>query len=107
MLYLRSNDLNSIHRLLLFIFVKNNTSTDRGASMIKGHFWKIVPLLLIVYIALGDMFLPQDWGKYSRLTRNKINDYLISLFPEKDIQSPYGKNEEIIEEAERVKQRGL
>ncbi|ELR98698.1 hypothetical protein [Gloeocapsa sp. PCC 73106] len=69
--------------------------------MVKSNFWKIVPLLLIVYVAVGDSFLPPSLGNYSRITRDKINSYLLNIFPERDIESPYGKNDDIIDQVEQ------
>lgn len=71
--------------------------------MLKGHFWKIVVPLLLLYIAIGDSILPESAGSYSRLTRQTINSYLVSLFPDKEVESPYGRNDELIEKAEEEK----
>jgi hypothetical protein len=71
--------------------------------MLKSRFWKVVPLLLLIYITAGDMFLPPSMGNYSRLARNRINNYLLSVFPKTDIENPYGKNDKAIEDAEKGK----
>ncbi|TVQ44110.1 MAG: hypothetical protein EA365_11080 [Gloeocapsa sp. DLM2.Bin57] len=69
--------------------------------MLKSSLGKIVPLLLVAYVAVGDSFLPANLGQYSSSTRQKINNYLVSIFPDKEIESPYGRNDEIIRQIER------
>lgn len=71
--------------------------------MLKNSLWKIVPLLLVAYVALGDSFLPPNLGQYSSSTRQRINNYLVSIFPNKDLDSPYGRNDEIILQIEQNK----
>ncbi len=71
--------------------------------MLKSSLWKVVPLLLVAYIGFGDKFLPPNLGRYSSSTRQAINNYLVSVFPDKEIQNPYRKNEEIIMQVEKNK----
>ena len=71
--------------------------------MLKSNIWKIIPLLLIAYVAVGDMFLPPHLAKYSTATRLKINNYLVNAFPDTKVESPYGKNDEMIMQIEKGK----
>lgn len=71
--------------------------------MLKRNFGKVIVPLVLLYIAVGDLFLPENIGIYSRKTRETVNSYLVSLFPDKEIESPYGKTEEAIEQMEQKK----
>jgi hypothetical protein len=71
--------------------------------MLKSNIWKIIPLLLIAYVAVGDMFLPPHLAKHSTSTRVKINNYLVNAFPDNEVESPYGRNDEMIMQIEKSK----
>lgn len=40
--------------------------------------------LTIVFVAVGDAFLPQPLAKASYHTRTQVNEFLLSLFPNTD-----------------------
>ena len=41
----------------------------------------------LVYIALGDRVLPQNYGNYSMQIRADVNQYLLGLFPTDELGS--------------------
>ena len=54
--------------------------------------------LFLIYIAGGDLFLPEPYRHNSKQVRNNINHYLISLFPDKkftNFQHTNGKVKEL------------
>lgn len=63
---------------------------------------KLSPIIIVIFIAVGDKFLPRPLSDYSLQTRTSINKFLEGLFPE-DIDSPYDntRNEKVIEEMEK------
>lgn len=63
----------------------------------------LVPLILLLYIAVGDLFLPQPLGDLSRTTRRSINGFLLGLFPAEEINNSYShqRNEEVIKKTEQ------
>jgi hypothetical protein len=40
--------------------------------------------LTIIFVAVGDAFLPQPLAKASYQTRTQVNEFLLSLFPNTD-----------------------
>ncbi len=59
----------------------------------------ILPSLLVflVFVSLGDKFLPEPLSSASFNTRSSINEFLISLFPEKEFTNPYERTEDAID----------
>ena len=47
----------------------------------KSINWGILVFIAIVFIAIGDKFLPGALGEASAKTRNGINNFLIGLVP--------------------------
>lgn len=54
----------------------------------------------LVFISIGDMFLPDPWGSYSKNTREQINQKLINAAPNPDIKKPSEMRERQVEELE-------
>ncbi len=46
---------------------------------------KLCLVLSVLYITLGDFFLPQPYSNNSKQTRENINEFLVGLFPEGDL----------------------
>mgnify|MGYP006279885057 CR=1 FL=1 len=46
-------------------------------------------LLTILFVLVGDLFLPQPLAQVSTQTRTRINDFLVGLFPAIDVNSLY------------------
>ena len=42
-------------------------------------------ILTIIFVAVGDAFLPQPLAKASYNTRNQLNEFLVGLFPNSDV----------------------
>lgn len=61
---------------------------------------KILPLVVLIFIALGDRFLPQPLSGYSFQTRTSINQFIVGLFPKKDLKNPYQKSDDAVQQAE-------
>ena len=53
---------------------------------IKG-FIKLGVTLSLMYLTLGDTVLPQAYGNKSQEIRGDINRYLISLFPDNELET--------------------
>ena len=43
---------------------------------------KLCVVLSVVYITLGDVFLPQPYSHNSKQIKHDINEYLVGLFPD-------------------------
>ena len=48
-------------------------------------FIKLCLTMVVIYIAVGDLFLPEPYRHNSKQVRDNINEYLISLLPERKI----------------------
>ncbi len=46
---------------------------------------KLCLVLSVVYISLGDIFLPQPYSHQSKQVKQNINEFLVGLFPEGDL----------------------
>ena len=53
---------------------------------IKG-FLQLCLTMSILYVTLGDSFLPQPYGNRSQEVRSNINQFLISLFPDNELET--------------------
>lgn len=40
----------------------------------------------LVYVGMGDLFLPQPYNSNSKQIKQGVNQFLVGLFPEKDFQ---------------------
>jgi hypothetical protein len=41
----------------------------------------------LIYVTVGDLFLPQPYNDNSKKVRQDINQFLVGLFPEKDFKN--------------------
>lgn len=57
-------------------------------------------ILAIIFVAVGDAFLPQPLAKASYNTRTQLNEFLIGLFPDPDIDRLKPDRAKEIEEIE-------
>mgnify|MGYP001796956588 FL=1 len=61
-------------------------------------------LLFVIFVGVGDSFLPEPMKSASLNTRKTINDTLIGLFPERESKpKPHERTRKAIEEAEKGK----
>ncbi|MDJ0680403.1 MAG: hypothetical protein QNJ18_11125 [Xenococcaceae cyanobacterium MO_167.B52] len=54
--------------------------------MIKGLI-KLTFGISLIYVTLGDKVLPQAYGNKSQEVSSNINEYLISLFPDNELET--------------------
>ncbi|MBE9168435.1 hypothetical protein IQ238_13240 [Pleurocapsales cyanobacterium LEGE 06147] len=47
-------------------------------------FIKLCLMMSLIYITLGDLFLPQPYRNNSKKVRKDINEFVVSLLPKKD-----------------------
>ncbi|BAU63933.1 hypothetical protein STA3757_13020 [Stanieria sp. NIES-3757] len=50
-------------------------------------FLKLCLVMSLTYVALGDEFLPQPYSSSSQKVRSEINEFLISLLPNKELDT--------------------
>ena len=48
-------------------------------------FIKLCIAMLVIYISLGDMFLPEPYSQNSKRVRHNINHYLVSFWAERKL----------------------
>ncbi len=60
----------------------------------------IIAILFLLFISIGDRILPRPLGDASRNSRTQINEFLLSLFPKKELKNPHRRTEEIIRQVE-------
>jgi len=65
-------------------------------------FKNFIPLILLLYIAVGDFFLPSPLGDMSRTTRTTINGFLLGLFPQEEINNPYNHQRRNVESCNKT-----
>ena len=58
-----------------------------------------LPILVIflVFVSLGDKFLPEPLKGASVSTRTNLNQFLVGLFPTKKFRNPNQRTEEAVE----------
>ena len=57
-------------------------------------------LLFLVFVSIGDRFLPEPLGPASQQTRVALNKFLVGLIPGwRPKTNPYERTEEAVEEA--------
>ncbi len=52
----------------------------------------------LVFISIGDMFLPDPWATYSKNTREQINQRLMGAAPKPNIKRPSEMREKQLEQ---------
>lgn len=55
----------------------------------------------LLFVSLGDNFLPHPLGDLSSNTRSKINHFLMGLFPDEKPINLYEKTDKVLEQAEQ------
>ncbi len=50
-------------------------------------FFKLCLVMFLTYVTLGDEFLPQPYSTNSQKVRSEINQFLISLLPNKEFDT--------------------
>lgn len=69
--------------------------------MLKRGF-PIVLVVFLVFVSLGDRFLPDPLGKASTKTRTALNQFVLGLLPDWEPKTdPYGRTEEALEQEEQ------
>ena len=64
----------------------------------------ILFLLFVIFVGVGDSFLPEPMKSASLNTRKTINNTLIGLFPKRESKlKPHERTRKAIEEAEKGK----
>jgi len=61
----------------------------------------VLVVLTVLFVGVGDSFLPQPLSTYSRSSRTAINKYFLSFFPKKQPLRPSGQREDQVKELER------
>ena len=64
-----------------------NVIKDRLIKMTITGFIKLSLAISLMYITAGDKVLPQAYGNKSLEVRSNINQYLISLFPDNELET--------------------
>jgi len=67
----------------------------------RGPKIALVAILGIVFVSVGDRFLPDPAGKASTQTRTAFTGFLSGLFPEGDGLQPHERTEEAVDDFER------
>jgi hypothetical protein len=60
-------------------------------------------LILLIFIVLGDKFLPGGLGEASANTREGINNFFKGIFPQKEFVNPYERTEKEVEKLQKQK----
>ena len=55
----------------------------------------------LIFIGIGDNFLPQPLSNVSSQTRSSVNQFLMGLFPDKDPIDPYERTEQLLNEVKK------
>ncbi|MBV6624022.1 MAG: hypothetical protein KI793_13975 [Rivularia sp. (in: Bacteria)] len=64
----------------------------------------VIFLLFVIFVGVGDSFLPEPMKSASFNTRKTINENLIGLFPTRESKlKPHERTRKAIEEAEKSK----
>ena len=61
----------------------------------------ILVVLSVIFITMGDRFLPQPLSDASRNTRVSINKTLVGLFPKKKFRNPHKRTEDSVDQLEQ------
>ena len=63
--------------------------------------FKLGLISFLVFVTVGDRFLPKPLNDASRQTRTSINQFLINMFPDTEFESRSEKIQKAIEEQEK------
>jgi len=64
----------------------------------------LIVFIGLIFIGIGDGFLPEPLSNFSSQTRGKINQSLMDLFPDRKAIDLYEKTDRLIEEVEEVEE---
>ncbi|BAW95855.1 hypothetical protein NIES970_07690 [[Synechococcus] sp. NIES-970] len=67
-----------------------------------GGIIKLSVFLLLAFIAVGDLFLPEPLKGASKEIKTTLNEAILSIFPQKRFQNPNERTEEAVEEVEET-----
>ncbi len=62
---------------------------------------KLVVFLVIMFVLVGDIFLPEPLKSASKNTKTAINSTILGLFPSEGFDNPNERTEKAVEEFER------
>ncbi|MGB2925552.1 MAG: hypothetical protein WBB82_09640 [Limnothrix sp.] len=68
-------------------------STDAGI--------KLVVFLLIVFVTVGDLILPEPLKGASAKTKSALNSFILGIVPDKEFTNPNDRTEKAVEEFEK------
>lgn len=72
--------------------------------MFKKSNFIVLFLLFVIFVGVGDSFLPEPMKSASLNTRKTINESLVGLFPNRRTKlNPHKRTREAIDEAEKGK----
>ena len=60
-------------------------------------------IIILVFITLGDKFLPGSLGEASANSRQSINNFVKGIFPQKEFVDPHERTEKGVENIEKAK----
>jgi len=69
----------------------------------------ITPILIVltlIFIAVGDRFLPKPLSTASFQTRTSVNNFLVGLFPTRRPRNPNERTEKALEQQEQEAGQG-
>jgi len=58
-------------------------------------------VLALIFVAVGDLFLPKPLSTASQQTRTTVNNFLVGLFPTRKPKNQYERTEKALEQEER------
>ena len=64
----------------------------------KSKFLIFFLIVGLLFIGIGDIFLPQPLSNISSKTRSSVNGFLMGLFPDKKPINPYEQTDKLLQE---------
>lgn len=62
---------------------------------------KLVITLVILFVLVGDIFLPEPLRSASKNTKAAINSVILGVIPDKGFDDPHDRTEKAVEELEQ------
>lgn len=62
-------------------------------------------VIFLIFVGLGDKFLPEPLKGMSSKTRTSINQLVIGLFPKKEFKNPHQRTEDALEQQEQQQKK--
>lgn len=66
-----------------------------------GNSFKLAVFLFFVFVAVGDLFLPEPLKGASKTVRTTVNGIVLSILPQKGFKDPNERTEKAVEEIEQ------